>query len=89
MIMVLEIILISIIYILLTIGMLHIYKEAPACPDWLGTSEGLGFLNPEHIYKHSSCNIFGVIALALLLNTIYAPYAIFYWLYKLCTIKRR
>lgn len=49
---------------------------------------GLAWLNPLFIYKNIGVNWFGAVLLALVVNVIFVPYAILYWLYKLCTVGR-
>ena len=51
-------------------------------------SYGFAWLNPLFIYKHIGVNWFGASLLALIANVIFLPYAILYWLYKLCTVGR-
>ena len=52
---------------------------------------GIGFawLNPIFIYNKTKVNWFGAALLATLGNIVFLPYALFYWLYKLCTVGRR
>ena len=50
---------------------------------------GLSFLNPVYIYKHSKMNFFGVFLVTVFANIVFAPCAVCYWLYKLCTVGRR
>lgn len=52
-------------------------------------AEGFEFVNPIYLYNQIRVNWFGAILLALIWNILFAPYAIFYWLYKLCTVGRR
>lgn len=40
-------------------------------------------------YENSDFNLFGVIVLTVILNTVFMPMAIVFWFYKLCTIGRR
>lgn len=40
-------------------------------------------------YENSDFNLFGVIVLTVILNTIFMPMAIVFWFYKLCTLGRR
>ncbi|MBO5424071.1 MAG: hypothetical protein J6A25_01000 [Lachnospiraceae bacterium] len=50
---------------------------------------GFEFFNPVVIYNTIKVNIFGTILITILLNTILAPYAIGYWVYKACTVGRK
>ena len=51
---------------------------------YIGVNWNMSFLNPIHNYKKwLSFNWFGVIICTLLINIIFLPYAILYWLYKL------
>ena len=52
-------------------------------------ADGFEFLNPIMIYNTIKVNILGTILITILLNTILAPYAICYWVYKACTIGRK
>lgn len=52
-------------------------------------ANGFEFLNPIMIYNTIKVNIFGTILITILLNTILAPYAICYWVYKVCTVGRK
>ena len=52
-------------------------------------SEGCEVVNPLWIYKHYNVNWFGAMCLCILFHLLAPVYAIFYWLYKLCTIGRR
>ena len=61
-----------------------------ACPIGIACSaDGFEFLNPIVIYNTIKVNIFGTILITILLNTILAPYAISYWVYKVCTVGRK
>lgn len=61
----------------------------------LGCLSEYGFAALEEIfdpvvkYESGDLNIFGVIVLTVVLNTIFMPMAIVFWFYKLCTVKRR
>lgn len=67
---------------------------ASICP-LLGYSLDYGFEALEDIfdpvvkYENGDLNIFGVIVLTVILNTLFMPIAIVFWFYKLCTIGRR
>lgn len=61
-----------------------------SCPIGIAfDANGFEFLNPIVIYKNIKVNIFGTILITILLNTILAPYAICYWMYKVCTVGRK
>jgi uncharacterized membrane protein len=52
--------------------------------------EDFSIFNPIRNYRQwSSLNWFGVGVITLLLNIIFIPYAVGYWIYKLFTIGRR
>lgn len=59
-----------------------------AAPGWSGTL-GLCFCNPMWIYNHTKTNWFGTTCLTILANVAFGPSALFYWVYKLCTVGRR
>ena len=60
-----------------------------SCPIGIAlNANGFEFLNPRVIYKNIKVNIFGTILITILLNTILAPYAVCYWVYKICTVGR-
>ena len=46
-------------------------------------------INPIVMYKRKKVNYFGCFVLTLVSHILFAPFAIGYWLYKLCTIGRR
>ena len=46
-------------------------------------------LNPIMLYRRYTVNWFGCFCLTILTNIIWAPFAICYWFYKLCTVGRR
>lgn len=50
---------------------------------------GLAWVNPIWIYQTIEVNWFGAIFLALIGNVIIPHIAIFYWIYKLCTVGRK
>ena len=54
----------------------------------LGTG-GLEFCNPFWWYDEKRLSIFSSIFTTILISISVLPYAICYWFYKLCTIKRR
>lgn len=49
---------------------------------------GLSWVNPLVIYKGMHVNWFGAILLAVIANVMSLPFALLYWLYKLCTVGR-
>jgi hypothetical protein len=55
-------------------------------------SEGMDgldeFFNPKTLYKLHKVNVFGSIVLMLLWNVVFAPHALYFWFYKLCTVGR-
>lgn len=53
------------------------------------TMVGLAWVNPIWIHQAIKVNWFGAIFLALIANIIIPHIAIFYWIYKLCTVGRR
>ena len=52
-------------------------------------SDGLEFVNPVWIYKKYGVNWFGAALLSLFFNMLTLPYALCYWIYKLCTVGRK
>ena len=50
---------------------------------------GLNFLSPVQFYHNVKVNLFGAFFVTLILNILFAPYAIVYWIYKLCTVGRK
>ena len=54
--------------------------------EWIS---GFNFLNPVQFYYNQSVNWFGAFFTILILNILFAPYAIVYWIYKLCTVGRK
>jgi hypothetical protein len=50
---------------------------------------GFNFLNPVEFYKNIKVNLFGAFFVTFIFNALLAPYAIIYWIYKLCTVGRR
>lgn len=47
------------------------------------------FFDPVVRYNTEEFNLFGVIVITILLNIAFTPMAIVFWLYKLCTVRRR
>lgn len=57
--------------------------------DWARSCYGFELLNPIFIYRQLRINYFGVFLITLFMNAL-CPVASFgYWLYKLCTVRRR
>ena len=54
--------------------------------EWIS---GFNFLNPVQFYYNESVNWFGAYFITLTINILFAPYAIVYWIYKLCTVGRK
>lgn len=52
-------------------------------------ADGFEFVNPVYLYGGGHLNWFGAIFIALIWNALFAPFAIFYWIYKLCTVGRK
>jgi hypothetical protein len=71
------------IYFSITIGVMCDLSEKHT---WIN---GFNFLNPAQLHQHIKVNWFGTALIAVVLNVLFAPYAIVYWIYKLCTIGRR
>ena len=61
----------------------------------LGYSIDYGFESLEDMfdpvvkYESGEFNLFGVIVITAILNIVFMPMAIVFWLYKLCTVGRR
>lgn len=54
--------------------------------DW----DSFYFFNPIRNYNTwTQFNWFGIAVITILLNVIFAPYAVVYWIYKLFTIGRK
>lgn len=51
-------------------------------------SDGIEFVNPVFLYKRYKVNWFGAFFLAIIFNLLIFPFAIIYWIYKLCTVGR-
>ena len=49
----------------------------------------LDIFNPIVLYNKTRLNVFGTILAILILHLLWLPYALCYWLYKLCTMGRR
>ena len=70
------------LYILLAI--VEIFILVPVC------GMDLSILNPIRNYnKWCKINWFGISVITIILNIIYLPYAICYWIYKLFTVGRK
>lgn len=52
-------------------------------------SQGLEFCNPCWLYREKKLCIFSCVFVAIFANITTLPYAIGYWFYKACTIRRR
>ena len=52
-------------------------------------AEGLEFVNPIYLYNRFNVNWFGAAFISLLFNILILPVAIFYWIYKLCTVGKK
>lgn len=52
-------------------------------------AEECRFVNPIFIYNKIKVNWFGAWLLAIILNILLPAVAIYYWIYKLCTIGRK
>ena len=51
-------------------------------------ADGFEFVNPKYLYEGGNLNWFGAIFVALIWNLLFAPFALIYWIYKLCTVGR-
>ena len=49
---------------------------------------GLSFFNPVVFYNNIKVNWFGAWLLAIVFNLMLPSAAIFYWIYKICTVGR-
>ena len=56
---------------------------------WNENGKGFEFLNPVRNYKVWTTNWFGTILITVLLNILCIEFAVFYWLWKLCTVGRK
>ena len=77
--------------LIIFIGSIYIISTICYC---ISSMYDFSFLNPIRNYKKfSSFNWFGIIIYTLILNILWLPYAIIYWLYKLiyfiCTVGRK
>lgn len=50
---------------------------------------GLAWFNPLWLYQHLPVNWFGAFFVALIGNLMFIPFAVGYWMYKVCTIGRK
>ena len=50
---------------------------------------GLAWLNPIFLYKNIKVNKFGAGFIAFIGNVLFPPFAVVYWLCKLCTVGRK
>jgi hypothetical protein len=70
------------LYLIINISFLVIMPDLPFQP--------MDIFNPIRNYKEwSQFNWFGIIVITLILNIIFLPYAIIYWIYKLFTVGRK
>ena len=51
-------------------------------------SDGLEFVNPCWLYRKYKINWFGAGLIAIIFNILTFPFALIYWLYKLCIVGR-
>ena len=52
-------------------------------------SKGLEFCNPCWLYREKKLCIFSCVFIAIFANITTLPYAIGYWFYKACTIRKK
>ena len=52
-------------------------------------SLGLSFLNPIVLYNSIKVNWFGTSLLSIAFNLMLPSAAVFYWIYKICTVGRK
>lgn len=69
-------------YLLLSIFFMSLWKTAI-------DSEGLEFCNPCWLYKKKELSVFSCVFVAVFANITVLPYALGYWFYKACTIRRK
>ena len=50
---------------------------------------GLSFFNPIVLYNNIKVNWFGASFLAIVFNLMLPSAAVFYWIYKICTVGRK
>lgn len=55
----------------------------------INQADGMEFVNPIFIYKHTVVNWFGAFLLMIILNLLCPIGSVIYWLYKICTIGRK
>ena len=53
------------------------------------TADGFEFVNPKYLYEGGNLNWFGACFIALIWNILFLPFAIIYWIYKLCTVGKK
>ena len=51
-------------------------------------TDSMEFVNPIYLYNRFKVNWFGAILMFLFFNVLTLPFAICYWVYKLCTVGR-
>ena len=72
------------INVYIAISIIEFYVLIPSC------CMDLSIFNPIRNYKKwRKINWFGISVITLILNIIFLPYAICYWIYKLFTIGRK
>ena len=72
--------LIKFIYFIVNVGFIPYYVS------W----DNFHIFNPIRNYNTwTHVNWFGIVIITLLLNVVFAPYAIVYWIYKLFTVGRK
>ena len=52
-------------------------------------SEGLEFINPSYIYKHTRVNWLGLVCVLIAFFVISPVMCIMHWVYDLCTLRVR
>lgn len=64
---------------------------APPAAIWGSSTDaqGLEFCNPCWLYREKKLCIFSCVFVAIFANITTLPYAIGYWVYKACTIRRK
>lgn len=53
------------------------------------SADGFEFVNPKYLYEGGNLNWFGACFIALIWNILFLPFAIIYWIYKLCTVGKK
>ena len=72
------------------IGLLWIASIGPFLGhiSYYGIDSLEDMFNPIAIYNNGDFNIFGVIFCSIISTVAFAPMAVIYWFYKLCTVGR-